>query len=112
MAINGLLGGWLASLSRPEQRLKPNRQRRCQDRWLNSKTRFEGRKRVLMAAIAAERIVHHLARSRFIVMKKLSLGGHSAFQGVGNGPFLPRHGFLGPLGSRLENHQVTPSTRR
>jgi len=65
-----------------------------------------------LAAIAAERIVHHLARSRFIVMKKLSLGGHSAFQGVRNGPFLPRHGSLGPLGSRLENYQVTPSTRR
>ena len=49
--------------------------------------------------------MHHLARSRFIVMKKLSLGGHSAFQGVRNRPFLPRHGSLGPLGSRLGNYR-------
>jgi hypothetical protein len=43
---------------------------------------FEGRKRVYsaneyMAAIAAERIVRHLARARFVIMKKPPLGGHS-----------------------------------
>jgi hypothetical protein len=31
-----------------------------------------------MAQIAAERIVEHLARSRFVVMQKPPLGGHSA----------------------------------
>jgi hypothetical protein len=43
---------------------------------------FEGRERVYsaneyMAAVAAERIVRHLARSRFVVMKKSPLGGHA-----------------------------------
>jgi hypothetical protein len=45
--------------------------------------RFEGRKRVhtadeYMAAIAAERVVRHLERAGFVVMKKPPLGGHSA----------------------------------
>jgi len=45
--------------------------------------RFEGRKRKhdadeYMAAIAAERVVRHLERSGFVVMKKPPLGGHSA----------------------------------
>ena len=45
--------------------------------------RFEGRKRVhqadeCMAAIAAERVVRHLERAGFVVMKKPPLGGHSA----------------------------------
>jgi hypothetical protein len=44
--------------------------------------RFEGRKRVheageYMAAIAAERIVRHLERAGYVVMKKPPLGGHS-----------------------------------
>jgi hypothetical protein len=46
-------------------------------------SRFEGRKRVHqadehMAAIAAERVVRHLERAGFVVMKKPPLGGHSA----------------------------------
>ena len=45
--------------------------------------RFEGRKRKhdaveYMAAIAAERVVRHLERAGFVVLKKPSLGGHSA----------------------------------
>jgi hypothetical protein len=49
--------------------------------------RFEGRKRVHqtdehMAQIAAERIVRHLERAGFVVMKKPPLGGHSV---VGRG---------------------------
>jgi hypothetical protein len=49
--------------------------------------RFEGRRRVhqadeYMAAIAAERVVRHLERAGFVVMKKPPLGGHSA---VGRG---------------------------
>jgi hypothetical protein len=45
--------------------------------------RFEGRKRVhqadeYMAATAAERVVRHLERAGFVVMKKPPLGGHSA----------------------------------
>jgi hypothetical protein len=31
-----------------------------------------------MAQIAAERIVEHLERARFVVMRKPPLGGHSA----------------------------------
>jgi hypothetical protein len=31
-----------------------------------------------MAQIAAEKIVEHLEQSRFVVMKKPALGGHSA----------------------------------
>ena len=42
--------------------------------------RFEGRKRVhnadeYMAAIAAERVVRHLERSGFVVMKRPPIGG-------------------------------------
>jgi hypothetical protein len=45
--------------------------------------RFEGRKRKhdaaeYMAAIAAERVVRHLERAGFVVMRKPLLGGHSA----------------------------------
>jgi hypothetical protein len=45
--------------------------------------RFEGRKRKhdaaeYMAAIAAERVVRHLERAGFVVMKKPPLGRHSA----------------------------------
>jgi hypothetical protein len=45
--------------------------------------RFEGRKRVhqadeYMAAIAAERVVRHLERAGFVIMKKPPIGGHSA----------------------------------
>jgi hypothetical protein len=45
--------------------------------------RFEGRKRKhdaaeYMAAIAAERVVRHLERAGFVVMRKPPLGGHSA----------------------------------
>jgi hypothetical protein len=45
--------------------------------------RYRGGKRVhqadeYMAQIAAERIVEHLARARFVVMKKPPIGGHSA----------------------------------
>jgi hypothetical protein len=45
--------------------------------------RFEGRKRVhqadeYMAAIAAERIVRHLERAGFVVLKKPPLGGGDA----------------------------------
>ena len=45
--------------------------------------RYRGKKRVhqadeYMAQIAAERIVEHLERARFIVMRKPALGGHSA----------------------------------
>ena len=45
--------------------------------------RFEGRKRKYdaaeyMAAIAAERVVRHLERAGFVVMKKPPLGGHSS----------------------------------
>ena len=45
--------------------------------------RFEGRKRKhdaaeYMAAIAAERVVRHLERAGFAVMKKPPLSGHSA----------------------------------
>jgi hypothetical protein len=45
--------------------------------------RYRGKKRVhqadeYMAQIAAERIVEHLERARFVVMKKPPLGGHSA----------------------------------
>jgi hypothetical protein len=45
--------------------------------------RFEGRKpkhdaAEYMAAIAAERVVRHLERAGFVVMKKPPLGGHSA----------------------------------
>jgi hypothetical protein len=45
--------------------------------------RFEGRKRKhdaaeYMAAIAAERVVRHLERAGFVVMKKPPLSGHSA----------------------------------
>jgi hypothetical protein len=31
-----------------------------------------------MAAIAAERVVRHLERSGFVILKKPPLGGHSA----------------------------------
>jgi hypothetical protein len=49
--------------------------------------RFSGRKRVhdadaFMAKIAAHRIVRHLEKARYVVMKKPPLGGHSA---VGRG---------------------------
>jgi hypothetical protein len=42
--------------------------------------RFDGRKRVhnadeLMSAIVAKRLVEHLERSGFVVMKKPSIGG-------------------------------------
>ena len=45
--------------------------------------RYEGRKRVhhaddAMARIAAERLVRHLERSGFVVMKKAAMGDHSA----------------------------------
>jgi hypothetical protein len=45
--------------------------------------RFQGRKRVhnadeYMAAIAAERVVRHLERAGFVVMRKPPLAGHSA----------------------------------
>jgi hypothetical protein len=45
--------------------------------------RFEGRRRVhqadeYMAAIAAQRVVRHLERAGYVVMKKPPLGGHSA----------------------------------
>ena len=45
--------------------------------------RYRGKKRVhqadeYMAQIAAERIVEHLERARFVVMRKPALGGHSA----------------------------------
>jgi hypothetical protein len=45
--------------------------------------RFEGRKRKhdaaeYMAAIAAERVVRHLERAAFVVMRKPPLSGHSA----------------------------------
>jgi hypothetical protein len=45
--------------------------------------RFESRRHVhnadeYMAAIAAERVVRHLERSGFVVMKRSPLGGHSA----------------------------------
>jgi hypothetical protein len=45
--------------------------------------RFEGRKRVhqadeYMASIAAQRVVRHLERAGFVVLKKPPLGGHSA----------------------------------
>jgi hypothetical protein len=52
--------------------------------------RFEGRKRVhnadeLMSEIVAKRLVEHLERSGFVVMKRPPLGGHSVlgrgFQG-------------------------------
>jgi hypothetical protein len=44
--------------------------------------RFEGRKRVhtadeYMAAITAERVVRHLERAGFVVMKKPPSGGHA-----------------------------------
>ena len=44
--------------------------------------RYRGKKRMhqadeYMAQIAAERIVEHLERARFVVMKKPPLGGHS-----------------------------------
>jgi len=49
--------------------------------------RFEGRKRKhdaaeYMAAIAAKRVVRHLERAGFVIMKKAPLDGHSA---VGRG---------------------------
>jgi hypothetical protein len=49
--------------------------------------RFSGRKRVhdadaFMGKIAADRIVRHLEKARYVVMKKPPLGGHSA---VGRG---------------------------
>jgi hypothetical protein len=49
--------------------------------------RFSGRKRVhdadaFMAKIAADGIVRHLEKARYVVMKKPPLGGHSA---VGRG---------------------------
>ncbi len=45
--------------------------------------RFQGRKRVhnadeIMSEIVAKRLVDHLERSGFVVMKKPPLGGHSA----------------------------------
>ena len=45
--------------------------------------RFEGRKRVhnadeLMSEIVARRLVRHLERSGFVIMRKPPLGGHSA----------------------------------
>jgi hypothetical protein len=45
--------------------------------------RFEGRKRVhtadeYLAAIAAERIVRHLERAGFVVMKRAPIGGGAA----------------------------------
>jgi hypothetical protein len=45
--------------------------------------RFEGRRRVhhadeYMAAIAAERVVRHLERAGFVVMKKPPIDGHAA----------------------------------
>jgi hypothetical protein len=45
--------------------------------------RFAGRKRIhnadeIMAEIVAKRLVEHLERSGFVVMKKPVLGGHSA----------------------------------
>lgn len=48
-----------------------------------SSLRYQGRKRVhnadeIMPEIAAERIVEHLERARFVVMRKPALGGHSA----------------------------------
>jgi hypothetical protein len=44
--------------------------------------RFQGRKRVhnadeLMSEIVAKRLVEHLERSVFVVMKRPPLGGHS-----------------------------------
>jgi hypothetical protein len=44
--------------------------------------RFQGRKRVhnadeLMSEIVAKRLVEHLERSGFVVMKRPPLGGHS-----------------------------------
>jgi hypothetical protein len=49
--------------------------------------RFEGRKRVhqadeYMAATAAERVVRHLERAGFVVMKKSAIGGHATRHGV------------------------------
>ena len=45
--------------------------------------RYDGRKRVhhadsMMARVAAERLVRHLERSGFVVMKRGPLPGHSA----------------------------------
>jgi hypothetical protein len=44
---------------------------------------FEGRRRIYsaeeyMAAIAAERVVRHLERAGFVILRKPPLGGHSA----------------------------------
>jgi len=45
--------------------------------------RFQGRKRVhnadeLISKIVAKRLVRHLERARYVVMKRPPLGGHSA----------------------------------
>jgi hypothetical protein len=78
--VSVLAGG----LSSPDAR--PGRQfdaRRSSSSRLPFALRFEGRKRKhdaaeYMATIAAERVVRHLERAGFVVMKKPPLGGHSA----------------------------------
>lgn len=54
---------------------------------LSHALRFDGRKRVhtaeeMMARITAERLVHHLERSGFIVMRKPPIAGHAAAPGL------------------------------
>jgi hypothetical protein len=66
----------------PAERLKPASPDDLADA-LAFALRFEGRKRVhnadeLMSAIGAKRLVEHLERSGFVVMKKPPIGGSTA----------------------------------
>ena len=75
-------------MTEPDDRLTPASPADLADA-LAFALRFEGRKRVhnadeLMSSIVAKRLVEHLERSGFVVMKKPPIGGGAAL-GRGHG---------------------------
>jgi hypothetical protein len=72
-----------ARLDNVEERAQGGRRSPRLGRRCSFALKFEGRKRVhradeYMAAIAAARVVRHLERAGFVVLKKPPLGGHPA----------------------------------
>jgi len=75
-------GGYAAAMPDPPERLTPATAEDVADA-LAFALRFQGRKRFrnadgLMSPIVAERLVEHLERSGFVVMKRPPIGGGAA----------------------------------